>query len=248
MKLALGQDAISNINMFTDDEIVFIMEKVNPFAMIDELSSFFAAYPDRAIKIRDALMKRYSVLPLWYVLSFSKTTEKRPELMGIFGFSWQEKIINFMKRRLKGTASVKILSDFWGENTKLADNLHKQYLLELSQGSIPVSFTAAPDSKGDGGTPAAESDILAATLSSKTGIDKEVTEEFLRALYCLARDGKIDYKLLNPQDYQKAVTAAKSFEPQNVIERIATSGKTLLFLGGLVTAAYLYNSFKDKKK
>lgn len=243
MKVLLSGSPVDSISAYTDDEIVFIMERIDPFPLIDDLRDFFATNPDRAIKIRDILLSKGN-MPCWYNLARSKMIEKKPELMGVFGLSWKEKVINTMKPGLKGSEELKMLSSFWGENTGLVDNLHNAYLVELSQGSAPIGFTSPPDEKAVGGSFNAETDILSQNISSRTGIDKVVTDAFLKSLFVLGRSGKIDLKKIDPVGYKKAKEAQKEMNTGGIVDSLRSTGSALLWVGGIAAGAYFLNSLK----
>lgn len=243
MIVHLAGSPVENISHFSDAEIVYILSKVDPLYVIDDLAHFFAQFPDRAKNIGELSGK-----PYWYNAALLQSAQLRPELMGIFGLSWQEKIINFMKKRMKGNELSKILSSWWSENTRLVDNLHAQYLIELAAGSALPSYTVQPNSSGNNGSPSSETDILSQNISRTTGIDKQLTDEFLLALYVLTRDGKIDYKKYNPSIKRELISAKEAFRPENILDKLQSSGKIIMLIGGIAVSAYLYNTLTKKRR
>lgn len=179
-------------------------------------------------------------------------TQNNPELMGLFGFSWPEKVAAFMVKRLKGTPYEKKLKTFWGasgKNTELVENLETQYLLLMATGHNPATFSLPPDIDGNGGALSADSQLLAQLINSGTNVDIPIINEFLRAIFVLSRDGKIPYEKWNPQGYQiarqKTSTAFES--EQGILDKLKPAGNTLntvLLIAGVGVGAYLLNQLK----
>lgn len=167
---------------------------------------------------------------------------RKPESMGIFGFSWQEKTGDFMRKHMKGTALAKKLSDFWqagGVNTKLIENIQRTYAAEMALGRQPVSWVVPPNSAGDGGTFSSDTISLAGIVSGKTNIDAALVLEYFRALWVLARDGKIDSAKWDPKGYKSTTALQKTFSTEKSVADIASSSiKTIVILVGLGLGAY----------
>ena len=181
---------------------------------------------------------------------------KEPEMMGIFGFSWPEKVTGFMLKRLKGSVYEPKLKDFFqasGRNQKLVENMHREYLALMAQGKNPVTFSLAPDASGNGGQMSPDGNLLAQQIFNKTAIDMPIINEFLRALFVLSRDGKIPYEKWNPKGYQQAKEVSKSaFESeQGFFDKLKPAGdtmKTVLLVAGIGVSAYLLNQLKGLVK
>jgi hypothetical protein len=177
------------------------------------------------------------------------------ELMGIFGFSWPEKVAAFMQKRLKGTALESKLKSFWGaggKNVQMIENLHREYIALMAQGKNPVSFALSPDASGNGGTISQDTVLLAQLINTKTAIDKTIIEEFLRAIFILARDGKIPYEKWNPKGYSESEKLTKTFtSEQNIFDKIKSGSGTvnaLLLVAGIGVSAYLLSQLKGLTK
>lgn len=177
------------------------------------------------------------------------------EYMGIFGFSWEEKVGSFMKKALQGTAAAKKMSSFFqagGVNVSLVKNLANEYLALMARGYRPANFTAPPDSNGSGGTFDSSTISLAGMLSNKTNVDAAVSLAFLRALFVLSRDGKIPFAKWNPQGYKESTTLRKTFSTEKgILEKVspvANYGKIALIVAGIGTAAYFLSQLNAVKR
>lgn len=174
------------------------------------------------------------------------------ETMGIFGFSWPEKIAKFMSQQLKGTSAVKKLKSFWsagGLNVTLVKNLYNDYAALMASGYSPSNFSVAPNTAGTGGTFDGSTISLASKIQQSTNVETAVVLEFLRALYVLARDGKIPYAKWNPAGYQQKTALRQTFATEK--SKIAEIAKgtlnytKLALIAAVVTAgAYLLNKMK----
>lgn len=179
-------------------------------------------------------------------------TRNDPELMGLFGLTWPEKVASFMLKRLKGSVYESKLKSFWGgsgKNTELVENLETQYLLLMAQGHNPATFSLPPDINGDGGTLSADSQLLSQLINSGTNVDIPIINEFLRGLFVLARDGKIPFEKWNPAGYQEAKkTTSSAFESeQGILDKLKPAGNTMnavLWIAGIGVGAYLLNQLK----
>lgn len=174
-----------------------------------------------------------------------------PEHMGIFGFSWQEKVAKFMKTQLKGTAAAKKVSDFFqagGLNVSLVNNMYNEYAALMATGFAPVDFTVQPDSEGNGGTMTQNSFTVAARISDKTNVDASIVLPFLRALFVLSRDGKIPFAKWNPAGFKQSTALRKTFSTEKGILEVAQSaGKTanvLMWIAGIGVGAYFLSQLK----
>ena len=175
-----------------------------------------------------------------------------PELLGLFGLSWSEKVASQMSKYLKGTAAAKKLKSFWspgGVNTTLVENLQREYAAEMAYNREPASFVIPPDSSGNGGEFTENTVSLAAIISGKTNIDVAIILEFFRSLFVLARDGKIPFAKYDPNGVKQSSAAAKVFESERSILDVAGSGlKTLLIIAGLGVGAYALSQINAFRK
>jgi hypothetical protein len=182
------------------------------------------------------------------------TLGDQPEVMGLFGFSVEEKIADFMQKKLKGTAAAKKLNDFWGgggKNTTLAKNLLREYLALMASGFKPSNFTASPDASGNGGEYSPETTALAYNLAGKLNVDYAIVLEFLRALYVLARDGKIPFAKWNPSGYAESTKLQKSFLSETVFgtfgQNTMNYAKVGIGIAVVAASAYLLSQLKGLK-
>ncbi len=173
------------------------------------------------------------------------------EQMGLFGLSFEEKVAEFIRKRLKGTASAKKLSDFFqagGKNVSLVKNLYREYAALMASGYSPSSFTVSPDGKGNGGQYASDTVTLAGKINGKTNIDMVIVLEFLRALFVMARDGKIPFAKWNPRGYQQSTKLQKTFSTEkgllDITSKTGAYAKIALILGAVGVGAYLLSQLK----
>ncbi len=175
-------------------------------------------------------------------------TRQQPELMGIFGFSWQEKVARFMYSRLKGTDVAKKMKSFWsgsGMNVTIVNNLYREYAAFMAQGYAPAQYTVTPDAAGDGGTLSQESIKLASLLYNKTGVAIEIIVEFFRALFVLARDGKIPFEKWNPAGYKLSDQLRQTFTTErSKVSTLTSYLKGVSFLAALGLGAYIVSKVR----
>lgn len=178
------------------------------------------------------------------------------ELMGIFGLAWNEKVASFMADRLSGTSKKK-MQDFTqpgGLNVKIVDNLYNYYMASLASGGSPIAFSIAPDKDGNGGDFDVNTLRLADSLQSSTNTDSGIVLNFLRAIWVLARDGKIPYEKWNPVAYEKTTALRKSIpteqkggflqKAESVVTGATNTSKVLMVIAGLGVAGYLLSQLK----
>lgn len=177
-----------------------------------------------------------------------------PELIGLFGLSWPEKVAKFMSNQLKGTALRKKLKSFWGAgglNTTLVKNLHNEYMALMARNYAPADFVIKPNAQGTGGSFTPSTVNLASMIQQKTNIDSAVILEFLRAMYVLARDGKIPFNKWNPKGFKESTALRKTFTSEKgFIEAAQKTGnyaKIALIVAGLGAGAYFLSQVKGFK-
>lgn len=180
---------------------------------------------------------------------------KQPELMGIFGFSWQEKVAGKMIDILKGTVYESSLKSFWspgGKNTEIVNNLERIYLSLLAQGRNPISFSTAPDIAGNGGQFTPDTSALAIKVSAETQIDIAIVNAFFRSIYMLARAGTIPVEKWNPKGYAEAEKLKNTFESERgILDKFtpaANTGKMLLIIAGVAAGAFALSQLKGFTK
>lgn len=170
------------------------------------------------------------------------------ETMGIFGFSTEEKIGKFVLRRLRGTLHEKKLKDFWqasGLNITLIKNLLRTYMSYMASNQSPSMFSIQPDANGDGGEFTSKTITLASRIVSATNVDGSIVIEFLRAMYVLARDGKIPFSKWNPKGYKEATELQKTFKTEQTIGDVAKSTMNKFVIVAIVGVA-IYGASKMK--
>lgn len=179
-----------------------------------------------------------------------------PELMGLFGLTWAEKVASFMDARLSGSAKKKMhdITQSGGMNIKLVDNLYNEYIALLARGNQPAQFVIAPDSKGNGGDFTSNSLMLADAIGGKTNVESSIVLNFLRAMFVLARDGKIPFERWNPAGYQQTTELRKTFATERkpsgiaqVITGATNTSKVIAVIAGLGVAGYLLSQLKQFK-
>lgn len=176
-----------------------------------------------------------------------RINNQKCERLGIFGFSWEEKVAAEMIDHLKGTGYDKNLKAFWGpsgKNTTLVKNLHNVYTQYMMQGNQPPKFVA--------GQPDQYADYLSQSLSADTATPSIISMEFLKALFNLTQNGRIDYKLYNPIGYKETVETIQEAKPKSGISLVAQeTGKIMnkvLIVGGLAIGAYLLTNITKLTK
>lgn len=177
-----------------------------------------------------------------------------PEVMGLFGLSWPEKVASFMAKQLKGKPQSKKLKDFFqagGKNVSLVNNLHREYMALMAENREPSSFTVSPDSQGSGGEFSSSTITLASLIENRTNVDPVIVLEFLRALYVLSRDGKIPFAKWNPKGYQTSTELKRTFKTEKGIldftSKSGTYAKVLIVLASVGVGAYLLSQLKEFK-
>jgi hypothetical protein len=182
-----------------------------------------------------------------------KVSLLEPELMGIFGWSWQEKVATLMLSILKGTNYESKMKSFWGgsgKNTTLVNNLHVAYMALMAAGNNPASFALAPGSDGKNGVFSADSTLLSQQIVKTTSVEKPIVDSFITSIFVLARDGKIPYEKWDPKGYNesKALTSSTFQSEQSIIDKVIKPAdntiKTLLIVAGIGVSAYLLNQIK----
>lgn len=177
------------------------------------------------------------------------------EQMGLFGLTWPERVASFMKKRLKGTAIGKKLKSFWGGggmNTRLINNIHREYMAYMATGRPPANFSVQPSSSGSGGEFDINTNFLVQLLTAKLNINPAIVIEFLRALFVLARDGKIPYAKWNPKGYKVSTALRRTFKSEKgIMDKVQKTGSYLkigMVLASLGLGAYVLQQVKPIRK
>lgn len=184
------------------------------------------------------------------IVNFSNST---PELIGLFGLTWQEKVAGVMQKALKGTKYQKLMSDFFSsgnKNTKIVNNCYNEYAALMSKGFLPSGFKVLPVN-GKGGELNDSSIKLVSLINAKTNIDHAVIIEFLKALWILAKDGKIPFAKWNPKGHEETTALRKTFATEKTIldskEDIKKYVNAGLIIAGLGVGGYLLSQIKSFK-
>ncbi len=160
--------------------------------------------------------------------------EKYPYL-GIFGFSFEEKVADFMIDDL-GKNQSSILKDFWqagGKNVTLVKNLSREYLALQARGSRPSDFST--------GTYDSNTYDTALKMSNALNVPINITVSFLKSIFYLASQGKIEYSKWNPRGYEVSRDLQKSFESEkDIIEKLKVGVPRTLIVGIALSVPILY--------
>ena len=160
---------------------------------------------------------------------------KKVELLGLFGFSWKEKVGKEMLTVLNETMYEDTIKDFWGGgsgiNTKLIGTLHRVYESYLLKGKTPPTFK--------GHEPDKNATEMAYIIEEKTKVPFTVTIEFLRSLYTLASTGVMEYKIYDPVGYQEVKEATTDFSIKSFFEQASGKMNLLIITGGIIAGLFL---------
>lgn len=176
-------------------------------------------------------------------------TQNEPAYMGLFGFTWQEKVAQYMYNAMRGLPAAEKLKSFWqasGLNVRLVDNLHREYMALLNIGRAPANLQKLPDDKGRFAVLSNATAAMVQPLADSTGAEKIIVQYFLIALYVLARSGKIGYEKLDPKGYAETEAVRKKLEPQkDVVNRLMDFSTMAVLVGGIAASAYLIKQLRS---
>jgi len=171
-----------------------------------------------------------------YIETFPKV-----EFLGLFGFSWKEKVGKEMLTTLKGTIYEDTIKDFWGGgswiNTSLIANLHKVYESILKTGKESPTF--------DGHVPDDNATEISHLIEDKTRVPYQVVIEFLRSLFYLASTGVIEYKIYDPVGYREVKDATSEGPIKDVLNEAGKKINLILLVGGAVAGIYILNKLRS---
>jgi len=149
------------------------------------------------------------------------------ESLGIWGLTWQEKIITAMHDIVP--KEIKILP-------RNVDTLHVAYLAAMRSGQVPPLFVNKTiDNNGV---------QLVAYLKKSVNSDPLISKGFLYGLYTLSKTGKIPFSKYDPSGVEKNTVIAKSYSQDpswldktgNVLKSASTR---IMLLGALFLASYI---------
>lgn len=176
---------------------------------------------------------------------------KNPELMGLFGLSWEEKIASYMLSDLRKSnpdlsKKMKMFTGAGGVNTTIAKNLHNEYAALLAKGKQPAGFSDVNSNLFDSSTMQ-----LAIQLQNKTNLDLPIIYSFLRALWFLAKDGKIPYAKWNPSGFQESTELRKTFPSErgfvDIAKKSSSNMSYLILIAAIGVTGYLISQVKSLK-
>jgi predicted RNase H-like nuclease len=169
--------------------------------------------------------------------------------MGLFGFTWQEKVARYMYDAMKGLPAADIMRSFWqasGLNVRLVDNLHREYMAMINAGRQPVQLEKLPDEEGHFAILSNETAAMVQPLSNATGAQSIIVQYFLIALYMLAKSGAIGYEKLDPKGYAETEAARRKLEPtKDVVNRLLDFSSMAVLVGGIAAGAYLLKQLRS---
>jgi len=173
----------------------------------------------------------------------------QPELMGLFGLTWQEKVTNETYKKVNATDKTiaKKLKDFLqpgGLNIRMLENMHREYLALMAKGFKPSNFTNnIPDSY---------TLQLIPKIKEKINTDDLIILKFLESLFELSAAGKIPYAKLNPQGFKESTALQKTFPSEITIMDTVKKGakvSTILFIvAGVGVSLYYLNNYERLKR
>lgn len=167
-------------------------------------------------------------------------TGQTSEVLGVFGFSWWEKVLTEMRRALKGTGGYKYVSQFW-KNKILMLNLDREYLSLIRQG-----YNKAEKIGGSTLHPlwGSQTNTMALKITKKLNVPLSVVHAYLMAIYNLSALGKIPIKKYDPVGYTKSEELKKSLPSEKgILEKIGQTTKSFLpiaIIGGLAAGYLLF--------
>lgn len=169
----------------------------------------------------------------------------RPEYMGVFGLTWEEKVaaLTFKKVNAVNKVIAKKLKDFFqagGYNIRLIENMYREYAALMAQNYQPANFPQGLD-------PDTSTAKLSLLIKSKVNTDDLIVLNFLLSLQELAAAGSIPFAKWNPSGYAKSTALQKTFESektildkaQTVASSTARASSMILLVAGLGFISYL---------
>lgn len=132
---------------------------------------------------------------------------RQPEVLGLFGFTWWEAVLGYMKKLLRGFPERKLVTQLW-KNKTLILNLHREYFALLAKGYKAVNITGKA---GKFYVWNPESYKMSGIIAKKLNVTRRLVTAFFNALYTLAAAGKIPFAKWNPAEYEKAKKLKEKF-------------------------------------
>lgn len=172
-----------------------------------------------------------------------------PELMGLFGLTWQEKVTNLTYKKVNAIDKeiAKKLKDFFQPgslNVRMIENMEREYLALMASGYKPANFID--------GIPDSSTLQLIPKLKAKINIEELTILKFLESLYELSAAGKIPYAKWNPKGYKESTALQKTFPSEITIldnvQKGAKVGTVLLIVAGVGISLYYLNNIERLKR
>lgn len=171
--------------------------------------------------------------------TYQKQQTKPGIRLGIFGFTWQEKVGKNMLSILKDTVYEDSIKKFWGGsgiNTSMVNDLHDSYVALLSTGKAPAKYI--------GSVPVGDTEILSETISDSTNVAKTIVDAFLYSLYNLSSIGTISYSIYDPIGYKEVAETVEESEPSSGIESVVKDTgdiiSKIIIVAGLAAGTILF--------
>lgn len=172
-----------------------------------------------------------------------------PELMGLFGLTWQEKVTNLTYKKVNAIDKTiaKKLKDFFQAgslNVRMLENMHREYIALMAKGNKPSNII---DGKADSNTLQ-----LIPKIKEKINIDDLIILKFLESLFELSAAGKIPYAKWNPKGFKESTALQKTFPSEVTIldnvQKGAKVGTVLLIVAGIGISLYYLNNIERLKR
>lgn len=172
-----------------------------------------------------------------------------PELMGLFGLTWQEKVTSLTYKKVNAIdkAIAKKLKDLFqpgSVNVRMLENMHREYIALMAKGSRPSNFV---NGVADNYTLQ-----LIPKIKEKINIDDLIILKFLESLYELSAAGKIPYAKWNPRGFKESTALQKTFPSEVTIldnvQKSAKVGTILLIVAGIGVSLYYLNNIERLRR
>lgn len=172
-------------------------------------------------------------------------------LIGYFGVSSWEKILDYMRKATQGTDLYKYVSDFW-KNETLIKSLSREYIALQAKGYTPAELKGGKDTPGTIKKWTQETEEMVLIISKKLNIPAQLVRFYFAAIYDLSKIGKIPYYVYNPKGYKESEALKKTFETEKGILDKATditsaTSKILIplaVLASIGTGFFIYSKLK----
>lgn len=147
---------------------------------------------------------------------------------------WIDKIILFMRKRLKYSPEYKLITH------RMILNLNREYMRLQASG-----YTAADIVSGAGDLVKwnRQTYKMSSLISDSLNVSKMIVLNYFLALYNLAKDGKIPYEKWNPKEYIKSKKLQKKIITEKTIFEKAAKGLSIIvplaIVGGIAAGVFI---------